>query len=511
MLVPGWPKLAWVASIRDGAEEVAVLHGPMVEVRDDWIAEAVWAGDFEQGDFDRTELVFGSGIRIRGDRVVFVTSGTVFDRLWHCRTGDRILVANSLPALMSVGEVQLDHDYARYASDVRSIQRGLSDRVRSIPAEPCPVSAAYYHNLKYESGSLNEIEKPDAAPRFELFDDYRRFLVHTARALGDNLHSAARRFRVAPLASISSGYDSTAAATISREAGCVDSVTIRDSTSFWRGSDSGAPVAKALGMSCREYPRTAASYPLEETVWAAAGWSGMVNWTLFDYPEPLCLFFTGCHGEKMWDRVDHDHPDPFVRRDVSSLGFCEFRLHRGVWQCPVPFWGVRHSHELKAITLSDEMRPWSTGKDYDKPIARRLAEDAGVPRTAFGTLKKNSVLPTPFPWPYTPRARDSFRRYLAGRGLQAPSDRVVELFRRAARSEAVVFRNVLRRFKVRKRWRPWAKLGGQSQLFVWANHELKLQYADGLRDAGIESQTSVDAVTLAEAAGVAAFGAPPTS
>ena len=115
---------------------------------------------------------------------------------------------------------------------------------------------------------------------------------------------------------------------------------------------------------------------MEEAIWAATGRAGILNWTQFDYPEPLCLMFTGCHGEKMWDRVCHDHPDPFVRRDEASLGFCEFRLFKGVFQCVVPFWGVRHSHELRAITLSDEMKPWYMNRDYDKPIARRIVEDA---------------------------------------------------------------------------------------------------------------------------------------
>jgi len=95
------------------------------------------------------------------------------------------------------------------------------------------------------------------------------------------------------------------------------------------------------------------------------GSPGILNWTLFDYPSPLCLFFTGWHGEKMWDRVTHDHPDPFIRRDSASLGFCEFRLIRGVFSVRCHSGGWRHSHELKDISVSEAMRPWSTGRDYD--------------------------------------------------------------------------------------------------------------------------------------------------
>ena len=94
-VVPGWPKLAWVAKMRNGFHEIEVLCGPLVERGDDWIAEAVWAGPFIHGDFDKTDLVFGTGIRIRRNRTVFVTSGTVFDRLVFCQRGDSWHVSNS--------------------------------------------------------------------------------------------------------------------------------------------------------------------------------------------------------------------------------------------------------------------------------------------------------------------------------------------------------------------------------------------------------------------------------
>ena len=63
--IESWPKLAWVARLPLCAKRVDVFHGPMVEVGSDWCVEAVWAGEFEDGDFDRTDLVFGSGVRRR--------------------------------------------------------------------------------------------------------------------------------------------------------------------------------------------------------------------------------------------------------------------------------------------------------------------------------------------------------------------------------------------------------------------------------------------------------------
>lgn len=75
----GWPPLAWVAQCFD--TEVVLAHGSRVEIAQDWFAEAVWPGAFEEGRFDQTDLVFGSGGRLSGGTVTFVSSGSTVDRL----------------------------------------------------------------------------------------------------------------------------------------------------------------------------------------------------------------------------------------------------------------------------------------------------------------------------------------------------------------------------------------------------------------------------------------------
>jgi hypothetical protein len=49
------------------------------------------------------------------------------------------------------------------------------------------------------------------------------------------------------------------------------------------------------------------------------------------------------------------------------------------------------------------MRPWSIGGNYDRPVPRRIAEEAGVPRQLFGQLKLASVVES-VP-PYLPHGR----------------------------------------------------------------------------------------------------------
>ena len=40
------------------------------------------------------------------------------------------------------------------------------------------------------------------------------------------------------------------------------------------------------------------------------------------------------------------------------------------------------------VGMSDDMAPYRVGGRYDRPIARRMVEEAGVPREAFGQRKR---------------------------------------------------------------------------------------------------------------------------
>lgn len=480
VLVPDWPKLAWVATLQRGVARVVVRHGPMVELRDDWLAEAVWVGDFAAGDFDRTEFVFGTGLRVRGDTVVFVSSGTAMDRLWIAEAGGRTYVSNTLGGLSAVAGLTLRED-ALYVNDRLSPGRttwGVPSCVRSFPMVGGDVRFAWFTNLVFEDGHLRERPKPDTSLRFTSFADYKGMLFDIARRLGGNLRDPLRQHDVAPLTSVSSGYDSPAAAVVAIEAGCRRAVTIEQSTSFWRGSDSGEPIARRLDMLCDCYPRVPSHYPYESAFWASSGYSNLLNWVQFDYPGSVCLFFIGCYGDAIWDRRPLTGP---LTIDIwDDLGLSEWRLIRGVLQCAVPFWGMRHAAQIRDISFSDEMAPWTLGTSYDRPIPRRLVEEAGIPREAFALRKKNSSYEGAFRWPYSREAQVAFHDYLASRGLKAPARWHLSLLRRAAHAEGLLHGNLMRRLGRRQRLVDWSRVRGAQWLFHWANEELKTMYARGL-------------------------------
>lgn len=83
--VADWPKLAWVAEWRADEEKLIVRHGGCAELSNEWIVEGVWDEPFENGDFDKTDIFFGSGIRYRAGKYIFVPSASMFDRILYLK------------------------------------------------------------------------------------------------------------------------------------------------------------------------------------------------------------------------------------------------------------------------------------------------------------------------------------------------------------------------------------------------------------------------------------------
>jgi hypothetical protein len=62
------------------------------------------------------------------------------------------------------------------------------------------------------------------------------------------------------------------------------------------------------------------------------------------------------------------------------------------------------------------MRQWSIGGEYDRPIARRLAEEAGVPRHLFGQTKLATVVDVMPPYlPHGKVLKTEFFRFVRRR------------------------------------------------------------------------------------------------
>ena len=386
--VPEWPQLAWVARLVPGEHEIRVWHGRRVEARGPALFEAVWAGDLVDADFDRTDLVFGSGIRLRDGSATFVSSGTVVDRLQSAETASATWVSNSLACLLRHVDGAVDPTDPGYYAFFGSVCDGLDTYRRELATSAGPVRLTYFNNLRWDGQSLTAVEKPHSVDGFRSFDDYRGFLRETVREIAANLADPRRRFPYEMLGTLSSGYDSSAVATLGAEAGMTEAITFHHVHAG--RADCGHDVAKALGVRLDVIDRDA---------WRAADDLPEVPFISVDNKGSDVFFrgardhlagkvlMTGYHGDKVWDMHPKCIGANIVRGDRSGLSLSEFRLSAGFINWAVPFMGVRHHADLCAISNSDEMKAWDVGGDYTRPICRRIVEEAGVARDAFGCAK----------------------------------------------------------------------------------------------------------------------------
>ncbi len=386
--VAAWPPLAWLARCSRDESEIEVYHGGGVDTAPDWFCEAVWAGRYDAGDFDRTDVVFGSGGRSRDGRATFVSSSSTVDRVHTLDTGRGVWVSNSLACLTAATRASVDPLYPRYFSDFRTIRDGLGRYRRTLETTRGPVQLTYYHNLEWDGSRLREVGKPPVARDFADFGKYRSFLAHSLECLADNMASRARRRPYRLLGTLSSGYDSATAAVLGREAGLAEVITVDRA----RGGepDSGAELALRLGLRAHVVRRDAwRDRPFAEVPFIAADAKGEdVYFSGAEDHLAGTVLLSGFHGDQAWARRTRPVNADIVRKDQSGLSLSEYRLWIGFIHCPLPFLGALQLADIGAISRSAELAPWDWPRGHSRPICRRIVEDAGLPRQSFGVRKR---------------------------------------------------------------------------------------------------------------------------
>jgi hypothetical protein len=498
--VSEWPPLAWLAICEERRAEVTVFVGSGVEVADDWLCEGIWDAPYTDGGLDRTDLVFGSGVRLRGDTVVFVSSGTTVDRLHSWRGAGGQYVSNSLPCLLAFARGSLDLFFDQYGRVSRSIVSGLDAYTRNLPTTVGPVRLTYFHNLSWDGHELSDVPKLALERDFSSYEAYRGFLDETMERLASNARAPERRNPFELITTLSSGYDSPTSAVLAGQVAC------RQAFGFdlARGDrdDSGAPIAKILGLRYDMVETKAwRSEPLAAVPFLAALTSNGSS-VPFKGAEALLagkVLFTGFHGDKVWDRNTRALGPDIVRSDGSGTDLSEYRLWAGFVNCAVPFLGVRQIKDIHAISNSPDLAPWDVKRGYSRPICRRIVEERGVPRDLFGVEKKATaqfiLRADNF---LTPSMRVDYYQWLrsrrqawVNRGLSAPS-RLTDL-RFVARARFGVLVERVRQSSAAKRLAPraesaLARLSPESDphkrhnfqqyAFHWAVDRAKERYPD---------------------------------
>jgi hypothetical protein len=393
------PRLAWCASLRRRDATVDVHHGPWVEVAADWFVEGAWDGDFGIGEV-ASGFLMGSGARLTGDGVVFAAPSHTLERLHLLRRGDVLFVSNSLVFVLAAAGDGLDPNHTAYRQDFESVIRGLDRYVRSLPTRAGRRVDIVYHANVAVDRDLAVHETPKAPVKeFASFADYTGFLEGTVAAIQRNAVDLRRRHTYQPATTISSGYDSPACAVLANQVGCAEALVFRHSR-YQRQAvraldDSGAPIAAALGMQVYDYDRSEylrrSGFPEAEFL-ASGPEGGDVVMAAWEDRLPGRLLFTGFQGDRVWDR-NAPVSAQIVRGHASGTTLTEFRLRVGFIHFPVAFLGCTSHRSIVQVSNSEEMRPWTLGTDYDRPIPRRLVESRGIERRAFGQDKKAVTAP----------------------------------------------------------------------------------------------------------------------
>jgi len=315
--------------------------------------------------------------------------------------------------LSAIGD-RLDPQYPHYPEWCDSILKGINAYVREMPTQRGTIRRLMYGNLDVSPHGAMETDKP-YPPRFRTFTDYRQYLSENYALIVANARDVARTQPMAVCSTQSRGYDTTAMNAIAAPHG-LDKVFTMDSP-----DDDGAAICQRLGVPCIQLNRTAfaAEFQDEYLYYCALHHTQDVNLKDMRQHMPgVTLLLTGINGDVIWSRASKaalTGLDTVIRRaDSGGHGMNELRLEVGFVQLPFPFMGARRKPDIVSITESTEMEPWRVGTDYDRPIPRRIAEVAGIPREWFGQTKMASVIFFPPPaMPHGPVLRREFLAYLS--------------------------------------------------------------------------------------------------
>jgi hypothetical protein len=385
------PRLAWCAIIGESDYKVIIHHGSWIEVGESSFVEGAWNGPYGEMDFPHATTFTGSGAVLTPDGVLFATPTNSVESLYVLRDKNRVHCSNSLRLVLSSGADDIDNHYFYYNVEIPSMAFGITRAVSRIPTRDRNwVTIHRYCNLLIGRDlSLKELTKKRPGP-FVDYANYRAFLDEQVSLTIQNSADARRLIRYSPISTISTGYDSAATSVIAKGAGCKEFLTFASSDDG--KNDSGKLIGNLLGLEVTEYdPTTYCSMndlPESEFV-ATGGGGGSVIFTVSESRLAGKILLTGHYGGLAWERANNKGGVDMATSDSAGADMLYFRTRVGFLYLAVPSIGYSEYASLQRITNSEQMRPWSLYREqYDRPIPRRIVEEAGVARELFGQDKK---------------------------------------------------------------------------------------------------------------------------
>jgi hypothetical protein len=444
---PSLPRLAWVVEVDRQDLRLDATIGNDVEYGPDFLVAGVWDGPFRDSAFDTTEAFFGTGVAVRDGAVTLVPSAAISDAIYYHVSQVGVTASNSLPLLLAAIGDQLDPGFALYDRVTESIHSGIDAYEKIVPTIHGQVARIFYRNLRITPSTIEEVDKP-RPPHFSDFSSYLSYITEGYASIYKNIRDAGRHHRLDILSTQSSGYDTTAVNAIAAQHDIDNVFTISEPYELGafvgagrtsEESDDGTEICRALGIPVtpierRQYQR---SFDDEYLFYATTYRADSASFLgIKPHLQRTSVMLTGILGDNTWatdsfyKRYYRKNPyqvpemlaDDLRGMDIWAHGLSEVGIEWGFVLVSPIFIGARHRSEIFQLTMSEEMSPWRLGNDYDRPIARRIAEELGhVPRHLFGQHKLATL--TSFalpPVPVNTELRREYFKFLREHRLASP-------------------------------------------------------------------------------------------
>lgn len=386
------PKLSWHLQVVKGKTIAFLEHGSDVEVSEFYFFEGAWDGNLEELKFDESIFFLGTGGKCIEDRIKLATPNHTLERIYCIQILETLHFSNSLPFILQRTNSDTDKSFYHYEEYFSSILKGLKQYRKEIPLANARSLRLFYSCNILINDNLNiDIEEKNTSSDFGNFAYYFKTIDEYLSRFVKNINSKYRSTNYKLVTTISNGYDAAACSVMAKRHGCDIAVTFNQPKKY--EDDCGESIAKNLGFK-EIIKRNANAYlhndQLLETQYICSGELGTgIVFSAFDDIFQNSVVFFGERGDKIWAKnwpsVNNHY---FFDNEIyAGTSLIESRLRLGYILMPLPLYGADNWQSINKISNSEEMTPYSIGGDYDRPIPRRIIEEAGVSRNMFGIKK----------------------------------------------------------------------------------------------------------------------------
>jgi len=425
------PQLAWCAVVEKGSDIVRVEIGNSVYHSDNFFVAGVWDGKLSDGDFDTCNFACCTGANVnkcKSGGVKFSTPSHLLETIFGIRSENSLFVSNSLAFALVRSGSELDINYMNYQRDLCSSIFGQKKQICASPLKNGR-SLQYFRACNFEISSGLTIHKEEKRSNldFSNYDKYYKSVISVLNLLQLNASDKLRSKQYSSISTISRGYDAVASSVLAKKIGCDSVITFNRPKKYT--TDCGTEIAQTLGYK-NIYEEDANTYlSAKDLVEAECIASGDVGSTIiFAAHKDLLadsIIFMGVRGDSLWER---EHENVNDNQDFTNGNTLQQADHNFVETClsenavciPVPMIGADRWTELAQLSNSEEMKPYSVRRKYDRPIPRRIAESVGVARNSFGQVKAGAGISFHY---------DSYKRIL--RKMSPAAQESLERFRQS--------------------------------------------------------------------------------